>query len=189
MLTNENDRKDILVLLSFFSAYDKDMKRLLCFILCLIVSCGLCLTGCVSRPSPQDALTLFSAKHPLPDGRMYFSGSEPYSDTYLSPARFDLLYARPDGGTDREDIQGFALFFGSSPRVIYEMGIFSCLDRDAAFEVAGMLRGRVDIIRRMTEADTSYAEDAVIELYGSTVIYLILPDNPAAARTLARILS
>ncbi len=156
---------------------------ILILILCLLV------TNCGGRLSPNDAITAFCARYPLPAGRIYHSDAEAYDDTYLSSARFDLLYAREDGGSDREDIQSFALFFGTSLTKVSEMGIFLCPDRDAAYEVAGMLHRRIDTVRRMSAADTSYAEDARVELYSNYVVYTVLPDNSAALRTLARILS
>ncbi len=145
--------------------------------------------SCKETPTPRHTMELFISRYPLPTGRIYYSDANEHEDTYLSGARFELLYARSGGGSDREDIQSFALFFGTSLSEVSEFGIFSCPDRDAAFEVVGMLQRRIDTIRRMTASDTSHAADARVELYGSTVVYTVLKNNTAAIRTLARILS
>ncbi len=165
--------------------------RIIDMLLILSLCAGLlsALGACGTQPSPQDAMHLFAARYPLPAGRIYISDAAEFEEGYLAPARFDLLYARSDGGSDLEDIQSYALFFGTSSRLVSEMGIFLCPDRDAALEVAGMLRGRITRILMMKEADFSCAADARIELYGSVVVYTVLPDNSAAVRTLARILS
>ncbi len=155
----------------------------------LTISVTLSLFGCAENISPGDALSAFSERYPLPAGDIYHSEAQEYERGYLSPDAFNLLYARPDGDSDEEDIQGFALFLGTSLTEVNEMGIFRCPDRDAAYEVSGMLRGRLSMIRQTPAVNTDSASDAAIGIVGTTVYYLVLPDNPAAERTLLRILS
>ncbi len=166
------------------------MRLLFSFFLIIAILCCLpFISGCNKQISPRTAMDIFATRYPLPAGRFYHSEADIYDETYLSDDAFCLLFARQDGDTDREDIQSFALFFGTSLTQVNEAGVFLCPDRDAAFEVVGMLRGRLDVIRRMNKADISHTEDAVITLYGKTVVYLVLPDNPAAARTMSHILT
>ncbi len=170
--------------------YSRMRTFILLFIpLFLLSATLLSFSGCGHKPSPAEAMQQFSARYTLPAGRIFLSGTQSHEDAYLSPERFDLLYARTDGDSDREDVQEYAVFLGTSLTEVSECGIFLCPDRDAAFEVVGMLNGRIDTVRRLSHVDASHAEDAVIELYGSIVVYVLLPDNAAAIRTLSRILS
>ena len=165
------------------------MKRILSLILCSLVILALvCSLGaCRARASAYEVLCAFSHRYPLPDGSFYDSLAHEEADTYLSPDLFSLLFSRPDGGDDREDILEMALFLGSSSLCVSEMGIFFCADRDAAYEVASLVRGRLNMLLDMPLADTSAAEDATVTLFGRVVVYTVLPDNEKALRTLKRL--
>lgn len=166
------------------------MKKAICLLLSVILLflCTQTLSSCGRRVSAYETLLSFSHAYPMPAGLYYDSRAGEEQETYLSPDLFSLLFARADGGDDREDILEMALFLGSSPSCVAEMGIFYCPDRDAAYEVAGLVRGRLAMLEGTPLCDLSYLEGATVTLFGSTVVYTVLSDNEKALRTLSRLL-
>lgn len=162
------------------------MKKWISILLCLVLLCP-ALLSCRARQSPIETLEAFAAAYPLPAGRFYDSEADEGSDRYLPPVLFDAFFSRAPGDDDREDVQRFALFLGTSSSCVAEMGIFECPDRDAAGEVIGCLRARIELCRNARGTDTSAALDPTIVLYGKTVAYTVLPDNQKAARVLSRL--
>ncbi len=162
------------------------MKKWICVLLCLTLLCP-ALLSCRAKRSPMEILDAFAAAYPLPAGRFYDSEADEGSERYLPPVLFDAFFTRSPGDDDREDVRRFALFLGTSSSCIAEMGIFECPDRDAAGEVIGCLRARIDLCRATHETDTSAALNPTIVLYGRTVVYTVLPDNEKAARVLSRL--
>ncbi len=154
----------------------------------VLAMCLGCLVGCGRTKSPWDAMREFAHLYPLPAGRMYDSTADISRAEYLPPELYAALYARPDQSDDREDVLRFALFLGTSPDYIYEMGVFECPDRDAAYEIVGIVRTRLAMLSSLEGADSSAVGDAAVMLFGSTVVYTVLPDNPKAARTWKRVL-
>lgn len=161
------------------------MKRWI--LLCLLVSLLAALPACGRAPSPIETLEAFAAAYPLPAGRLYDSEAEEGDPRYLSPTLFAAFLSRSPSDDDREDVRRFALFLGSSSSVISEMGIFECPDREAAEEVFGCLRTRIDLCRRGA-GGASVPDDPHLCIYGRTVVYTLLPDNAKAARVLSRLL-
>ena len=88
--------------------------------------------------------------------------------------------------TKRSPIETLEAFAAAYP-LPAELGIFECPDRDAAAEIIGCLRARIDLCRAAGKTDTSAAADPTIALYGRTVVYTVLPDNEKAARVLSRL--
>ncbi len=163
-----------------------------CFLWVVILTlcvCAFSFASCGQDTAPQELLSDFASLHPLPAGHIYYSEAPTEDDAYLSPLLFNALYAGTDGDDDQEDVRRYAIFLGTSLTEINEMGIFECLDRDAAMEVAGMLRGRIKTLSDIKTADSSHTKNAVVAIFGATVVYTVLPDNPAAERTLSRLLS
>lgn len=165
------------------------MKRwfLLCSLICLLLSLLSPLPACGRRPAPIETLEAFAAAYPLPAGRLYDSEAEAGSPRYLSPTLAAAFLSRSPSDDDREDVRRFALFLGSSSSSISEMGVFECPDREAATEVFGCLRTRIDLCRRGAGA-AAVPDDPHLCIYGRTVIYTLLPDNAKAARVLSRLL-
>ena len=166
------------------------MKRMRVYLVLLllfgvIVGC----VGCGEQVSPYEHLETFATLYPMPAGRYYDSTAEEHQNTYLDPAVFTLLYGRDTTGDDREDIRRFALFLGTSSTHVYEMGIFECYDRDGANEVLGLIETRLSLIASShTGADLTALADARLALFGKTVVYVVLPDNPKAIRVLERMM-
>ena len=162
------------------------MKKWISVLLCIVLLCPV-LLSCRTKRSPIETLEAFAAAYPLPAGRFYDSEADEGRERYLPPVLFDAFFTRAPGDDDREDIQRFALFLGTSSSRVAEMGIFECPDRDAAAEIIGCLRARIDLCRAAGKTDTSAAADPTIALYGRTVVYTVLPDNEKAARVLSRL--
>ena len=164
-------------------------KRLLAFTLSLILLAAATgsLTACGKKKSPREYLAAFAAAYPMPAGRFYNSEVGEEHAEYLPATLFDALFRRSEGDDDREDIRRAALFVGTSLTEIYEMGIFECPDKDCALEIIGCLETRLALLRSETCADASAARDAAILLFGRTVVYVVLPDNAKAVRTLERL--
>lgn len=162
------------------------MKKWICILLLFVLLCP-CLLSCRAKRSPIETLEAFAAAYPLPAGRFYDSEADEGSDRYLPPVLFDAFFTRSPGDDDREDVQRFALFLGTSSSAVCEMGIFECPDRDAAGEIIGCLKARIALCRSERNADISATEDPTLTLYGKTVVYTLLPDNGKAARILSRL--
>ena len=162
------------------------MKRMGMVLLCaaLMLSCIACGEG----KSPYEYLEDFSHLYPLPAGRMYDSEAGEGEETYLDPAIFTLLYGRDGWGDDREDIDRFSLFLGTSSTHIYEMGIFECYDRDGANEILGLVNTRLSLlIKSNVDADMSAVMGAQVAMFGKCVVYVVLPDNEKAMRVIERV--
>ena len=162
------------------------MKKWICFCLLLALLCT-ALSGCRAKRTPMEMLEAFAAAYPLPAGRFYDSEAGEGSDRYLPPLLFDAFFTRSPGDDDREDVRRFALFLGTSSSFIAEMGIFECPDRDAAGEILGCLKTRIELCRSERRTDTSAAANPTLAIYGKTVVYTLLPDNEKAARVLSRL--
>ncbi|MFA5561830.1 MAG: hypothetical protein WDA00_04240 [Eubacteriales bacterium] len=161
------------------------MKKCVCILLVLFS----CLCGCGKVVSGTRTFDTFRVKYRLPAGLTYDSAAAEWESGYLTRETFERLYARPDGSSEWEDIESCVIFLGASLDVTYEMGIFVCLDRAKAEEVAKMCYQRIDIIRSVRSyTDAGPAEDAIVKIYGTTVVLFVLPDNEKAERVMDRIL-
>ena len=165
------------------------MKRwgvFICIILLLLSSPFL--SACGKTGTPSEILATFAERYPLPAGQFYDSSAQEGETGYFDPDLFGVIFGREDGGDDREDVATFSLFLGSSLTQACETGVFLCHDAESALEVVGMLKSRIDLVKRLAGADTAFCEGAFVRRYGKWVVYAILPDNPKAARTFDRLL-
>ena len=138
--------------------------------------------------TPRDLYAAFAEKYPLPPHLLFDSGAGQSDAEYLSDPDFNLLFSRPDGSDDREDIAAFVLCLGASGRVFYECGFFLCVDRAGAREVENLCLLRCETVRRMrAEVDVSAVADPVVLRRGAWVVYLALPDNDRAEDVLRRV--
>lgn len=174
------------------------MKRTVCAVLALTLCLLSCLlSSCRNKKTPGEILSDFASAYPLPAGHVYDTTAPDTSDAYFPPELFRLLYARQDGGDDREDVLQCAVFLSTAMDRVAEAGVFVCPDRGAADEVMGMLTTRIRLLRDSapggaatdgSPADTSNAGDARIRLFGNRVVYVVLDDNEKAMRVFSRLL-
>ncbi len=162
------------------------MRRWIALIVC--VGCAVSLVGCGGVQTPQEVMKEFASLYPMPPGRVYVSNAREGEAGYLPREVYTLLYGRESGGDDKEDVEEYAIFLGSSLTCVYEMGIFLCPDKDSAYEMLGTLEGRLATLRATPLTDTSATRDAFLGIYGRVVVYTVLPDNQKAAHVLGRLL-
>lgn len=147
------------------------------------------LCSCGHYASPDQIFSDFTEKYALPTGKVYRTSAGEADETYLSHEQFRVVYARPDGSDDWEDIESCVLWQGTSLHYVYEMGVFLCKDGDAAESVVLMCQNRLKLILSMRSyADTTAGDTAVIRVSGRMVVMMVLPDNALAKKCLDRVL-
>lgn len=182
------------------------MRRLRFSVLILILS--LLVPSCTGKTTPppsamevltamQEAMT--DTAQPLPDGLLYTRGMNKDEPSYLTDTLFSALYGEAAGGLLQPDADGeessvppigdVALFLSVAPYPC-ELAVFRCSDLRSAATVAGLCRGRLDMVVQGYRGSKweAVAQGGMVTVDGCYVLLAITEDPEAVFARAKRLL-
>ena len=160
------------------------MRKILCLVICL----GLCLfaVSCAEKSDTAEELLggIMDELGNLPRGKIYYTGAEEGSDSYLSADMIDSLYGE-DGAHALGYIKNVAVYLSSFAEPC-EISVFVCYSSSDALKIERMCRERADVLlAAMRESDICdpQLQSAVVRK-GRRVVLAMTYNAPRATRVI-----